>query len=1063
MQSKITKSTIVKHLKQYTQFFTAAILMSASVYGILTIIPQQSLTAKAAFPTSRDPYKWPFSRDSIWNMPVGSNAQYASAGMPAPDTYAADPHNIYRLQNPKPTQFETGILPLDDGMISDISPNDTTNRVATVIDNNGDFYQIQPGRRNSPTSNVTGYLRNEADSNYANLDAEGRRCVKIQAGACYLNIKGKGIDGSHWGSGLSAIGGGLKSGDLTSTEDIRHALNIEVSGWKYLKCNDGDNNFNDYKAKGFMWPADRNDSYACPGGYGGNLDYFRMGALLALKPDLDINSLGLQTDAAKKMAKAFQDYGGYVTDDSYGVNSNSTIFNFTYEKEVATEFKAKYGHDFNIYWDTGSLRQSPFFKDMDKIITQLNVITNNTPDNIGGGGTPRQQLAPCFVGEVGCTNTPVTSSAPAVGSVSSCSNNSQSIINILPLGDSITEEGDTNNSYRAKEWVNLTNAGLANKVKFVGLRNDSSPQAPNMATTHGGYGGYATNNFIDKPPFWGWDGNLNNNPMDSLMATNPSIVQIMLGTNDGPNSGLDYNQSKTYWTSIINKIRQFNPSAKIIIGHAPVPGTDYRDQVVVPVVAQLNTTQSPITMVEFTGYERSQDTTDGTHNDASGAMKMADTFTAAIVPIINNLLSCQVPSYPPISSAMSSSSVISSTANSSLNSSSAPTSSSSCPVNSGLTKISSSMIYGGSPSYGNNPAVTFDKAFDGNINTFYDYANANGGYSGMDINTFPKSVSLICFYPRSGVDGNNIPLSPRTNGGRFQGSNDKVNYTDLATINGVVSTPQWYSIPVTNTATYKYLRYLSPDGSYGNIAEVEFYTAIPLATNSSSSAISSPASVSSAVSSAGLTPGILNLKVNLQGAYSESTNTMRVDLKNKNLIPLTSPYTESPLVATSIPADTVDWILIEFKNSSGVSVAKKSGLLKSNGSLTESDGSGFKLPASLTNGNYNLIVKNRNHLSISTSVPINFINSGGAVTAFDFTTNSNVKANNQAILANGKYGLKFGNANSDNAINAGDRIRTRVTQDRSGIYATEDINMDGNISSIDRVLARLNYDSLESI
>ena len=117
----------------------------------------------------------------------------------------------------------------------------------------------------------------------------------------------------------------------------------------------------------------------------------------------------------------------------------------------------------------------------------------------------------------------------------------------------------------------------------------------------------------------------------------------------------------------------------------------------------------------------------------------------------------------------------------------------------------------------------------------------------------------------------------------------------------------------------------------------------------------------------------------------------------------------------------------------------------------------------MTNGNYNLIVKNRNHLSISTLSPINFINSGGTVTIFDFTTNSNVKANNQAMLANGKYGLKFGNANGDNAINAGDRIRTRVTQDRSGIYATEDINMDGNISSIDRVLARLNYDSVESI
>ena len=356
-QTKIIIQMLISLKVSLKEIFITTLVVSLVMVGILQVsylLNNLSKKAEAdSFPTSRDVQKWPFSKNSIWNMPIGNNAQYASAGMSAPDTYAADPHNIYRLKNPKPTQFNNAVLPLDDGMISDISPDDTTNRVATVIDGNGDFYQIQPARRDSPTADVSGYVRNQADENYANLDVEGRRCVKTVSGVCYLNIKGNGIDGSHWGSGLSAIGGGLKSGDLTSTQDIRHALNIEVSGWKYLKCNDSDTNFNDYKAKGFMWPADRNDSYACPDGYGGNLDYFRMGALLAIKPDLDINSLGLQTDDAKKIAKAFQDYGGYVTDDSYRVNSNSTIFNFTYEKEVATEFKAKYGHDFNIYWDTG--------------------------------------------------------------------------------------------------------------------------------------------------------------------------------------------------------------------------------------------------------------------------------------------------------------------------------------------------------------------------------------------------------------------------------------------------------------------------------------------------------------------------------------------------------------------------------------------------------------------------------------------------------------------------------------------------------------------------------------
>ena len=67
------------------------------------------------------------------------------------------------------------------------------------------------------------------------------------------------------------------------------------------------------------------------------------------------------------------------------------------------------------------------------------------------------------------------------------------------------------------------------------------------------------------------------------------------------------------------------------------------------------------------------------------------------------------------------------------------------------------------------------------------------------------------------------------------------------------------------------------------------------------------------------------------------------------------------------------------------------------------------------------------------------------------------------MLGNGKFGLKFGNANSDNAISAADRIKIRLTTDRLNAYASEDINMDGNITSIDRVLSRLNYDSLERI
>jgi hypothetical protein len=856
--AKLTKQIINKYSKYFLITFTILSLLSGIVaYLHPNILNNNNKTAQAAFPTSRDPYQWPFSRDSIWNMPIGSNAQYAVTNMPAPDTYAGDEHHIYRLQNPKPTQFEQGVLPLDDGMISDIPSGDSTNRVATVIDNNGDFYQIQPGRRNSATSNVTGYVRDQAAELYSGqLDAEGRRCVKQVAGACYLNIKGKGIDGSHWGSGLSAIGGGLKSGDLTSAEDIRHALNIEISGWKYLKCNDGDTNFNDFKAKGFMWPADRNDSYACPNGYGGNLDYFRMGALLALKPDLDLNSLGLQTDAAKKMAKAFQDYGGYVTDDSYGVNSNSTIFNFTYEKEVASEFKAKYGYDFNIYWDTGSLRQSPFFKDMDKIITQLNVITNNTPTNIGGGGTPRAPLAPCFVGEANCTNTTVTStttSAPATTSnpvtsttsttsvpvSSSCTSSTvtggggKSVATIMPMGDSITQADKypgsqtEETSYRAPEWLKLTSSGYSNKINFVGSQvgtNVNNTVDPNFIA----YGGYTYKDFY----LGGW-GSPANHYTNQINLHNPDIVQIFLGTN-----GDTQENDKLYLNKMIDDARTKNPAVKFLLAKPYYYDQSKTDFVLTQTVANKSTTQSPITLfnpyINTYNINQGSDTVDGIHNNSSGADKMGSAFATAIKPLIDSVLTG------------GGSSVVtncnSSTTSNPTTSTSTTTSSTSSICN-GVNLTGTA--FGATPSYNNDTTVTFDKAFDGNISTFFDYQNSDGGYVGLDLGITNKAtLNRVCVFPRGGVDGNNNSLYNRSNGSIIQGSNDNINYTNIVTLNGF-NDNQWKDVTTTNTTPYRYYRYLSPNGSYGNLAEIKFFGVVSNTTSSSTSSIGSSTSTTS--------------------------------------------------------------------------------------------------------------------------------------------------------------------------------------------------------------------------
>lgn len=79
-------------------------------------------------------------------------------------------------------------------------------------------------------------------------------------------------------------------------------------------------------------------------------------------------------------------------------------------------------------------------------------------------------------------------------------------------------------------------------------------------------------------------------------------------------------------------------------------------------------------------------------------------------------------------------------------------------------------------------------------------------------------VTKIRFYPRA-----DFSAASRMTGGKFQGSNDKEGWTDLATIKDKPAEASWTEISVSGAASYRYLRYLAPPNSFGNVAEIEFY------------------------------------------------------------------------------------------------------------------------------------------------------------------------------------------------------------------------------------------------
>ena len=125
-------------------------------------------------------------------------------------------------------------------------------------------------------------------------------------------------------------------------------------------------------------------------------------------------------------------------------------------------------------------------------------------------------------------------------------------------------------------------------------------------------------------------------------------------------------------------------------------------------------------------------------------------------------------------------------------------------------------VIGTSGSYDGASNDTASAAFDGNLNTYFDApaAYASGAYVGLDLGT-AKTLTSISYAPRATFES-------RMTGGYFQGSNsaDFSNATTLYTISG---TPVDGLTTVTVSGSYRYVRYVAPANSYGNIAEMQVF------------------------------------------------------------------------------------------------------------------------------------------------------------------------------------------------------------------------------------------------
>lgn len=577
----------------------------------------ETMTIAASFPRTRYVYQWPFARDSIWNTPIGSNAQYVSAGIDAATQKGMTADEDVIVLTPD--------APLTPVYKNNVGWSDSTSGARCTIQ--GDKIAELPippdflVKHRAGTPNMAAAIL-EPDGRTLHQSQPFHRCaVGKHATSKYIfppaNLYGDGIKGAHGGSGMSSLGGTIRLGELVPNGVIHHALKLNLYGNKYLAYNDDD-------TPGYRWPAIKADSYAAKQ-YGGLVPELEMGALLALKPDFDPNTL--KTEPGKIIAKAFQDYGGYVVDDTaWDVYALET--EISPEGRVLEEFRQKWGFKF-----TETSLEHPWSVDMRTIFTNLQVVDNNAPKTIGGGGKPRQPLAPPFGRQQPNKPQPRSDSVPQ----------GQKVWQIMPLGDSHTEGNYPNghHSYRGYLRKMLLESGY--QVDFVGDRSQQAHGDLNPPDfDHAGHGGFTIG--PDQSRFCSSCDTANiYDHLEEYLAEDPEVILLLIGINDmfpNDNRPVDPQAADEKLAGLVKRILEIKPDVKILISSLlQVKWTDgwsaYNDVNRKARMIGEEASNDQVYFVDLHSIElQDEDFQDAIHLGEKGARKIAAGWFKALVPIL---------------------------------------------------------------------------------------------------------------------------------------------------------------------------------------------------------------------------------------------------------------------------------------------------------------------------------------------------------------------------------------------------------------------------------------------
>src|SRR5213594_4406803 len=216
-------------------FVLTAILVATSLSALAgspTAPDSAPVSSASASATGRVAMLWPFSRDSIWNLPIGANAVYVPGNIKKPTASGMT------------TDVDVLILTPTAPVTKVWENSDAWSGGSRCAAQGGVLFEapiptdfVVPG---AGSGNPDGTTPNYAT---AILAADGHTLVQGQpmarctaGGTATIwwsvtnDLYGTGVDGGHGGSRLSSLGGTMRLGELVTGGVIRHAMKVNVYG-----------------------------------------------------------------------------------------------------------------------------------------------------------------------------------------------------------------------------------------------------------------------------------------------------------------------------------------------------------------------------------------------------------------------------------------------------------------------------------------------------------------------------------------------------------------------------------------------------------------------------------------------------------------------------------------------------------------------------------------------------------------------------------------------------------------------------------------------------------------